>query len=143
MTNIENFNEDLEHLRPVNMKLGLVEEQLAKARQALNETQSLLKKSENHTSSTMQHMKDHFNNAVNTVEEKVDGVFLEFIMKIILPIFIPMMLLLFLATAFWKKIKSCCLKKLTQSQANRSGFNFTTTHNSNNRDDAKILTGST
>ena len=112
---IPSFHADLEHLQPLDKKLHSMRLQLLRANQSLNQTKRMLEKSNNRTSSTLSNFKNHMHNSINKVEEKVGSMYNDIILKILLPVVVPIFSILVLL-AILRRTKKNNGVKLRHSQ---------------------------
>lgn len=122
MTEITHRGPDLKDLLPINVQVDVVKNKLQQASVALDSTEKLLAESQHHTSTTLQHLKSHVDNAVQTVETKVTGIYWDMVLKIILPILIPVVALLTIFMIFQEKLKELCKKRVSIPKSDSDDF---------------------
>ena len=132
---IPHTGKNLVDLLPMDQQVHVVKNQLRKASEALDSTEKLLADSHLKTSTTLEHFKLHVNNAVETVETKVSGIYWNIILKVILPIVIPMIILLLIFIIFNEKLKGLCKKTSIQTSNSK---NFGPSHILSNRDESDL-----
>ena len=105
ITAIEFTGPQLIDLLPIDTQVHVIKNKLKQASTSLESAEHLLSQSQQHTSTTLQHFKSHVNAAVQTVEAKVNGIFWDMVLKVILPIALPVMILLVIFVIFSEKLR--------------------------------------
>ena len=122
ITEIAHLGPDLKDLLPIDVQVNVVKNKLQQASVALDSTEKLLAESQHHTSTTLQHLKSHVDNAVQTVETKMTGIYWDIILKIFLPILLPVVALLTIFLFFQEKLKELCKKKASIPKSDSDDF---------------------
>ena len=110
ISEIKSFNFGLDLFPPVSASLNVMQSDLLKASKAIDESENAMRNIRHNTSSAIGHFKTHFENAVSTVESKLNSVYMSIITKVILPILLPPICIAGLAFLLWNHIKNCCRK---------------------------------
>ena len=135
ITEIPSFNEDLRNFEPINSQMLALKIKLSNAERSLDSTRSILTQSRNSTSKMFSHLQEHVKTAITKVENSIGEATKNLIVKIVLPIVLPIFALLALAIVFNAQLKSVCKK----NTLHRPGMNSSVSNKHNdNRGDATI-----
>ena len=111
ITEIPSYNLNLDFVPPVSASIKSMQEDLLQAGHEIDQSQRALAEIRHNTSTVIDTFKGHFEDAVSTVEAKLNSVYITMITNVILPLVLPPLCIAGLTFLLWNRIKSCCKKR--------------------------------